>query len=170
MASKQKNLYLYLVAACFIGIILIFVFDGYMGLYDTLSVTAGEQIQTVYPEQWSDSDKHNYPVELWPFNSDNFTFSYVIDNRHFSSYQADINVSVWKNQVKVADILTTTVNAGAFQKETVAWIINPWTTLDGTVNTDNQFTLEINHGGIIRSVIIHYGLNNPKIFPLNNAQ
>jgi hypothetical protein len=163
MVSKQKNLFLYLAVACFIGIILIFVFDGYMGLYDTLTMTSGEQTQTVAPEQWSDSIKHHYPVDLWPFSSGNYSFSYVIDNRHFTSYQADLSISVWKNQVKVADVLSSTVNVGAFQKETISWVIDPLSIVPALANTDNQFTLEIDRGNVKRSVIVHYNLNNPKI-------
>jgi hypothetical protein len=162
MAAKNKNLFLYLAAACFIGIILIFVFDGYMGFYDTLSLVSGEQTQTITTEQWTQSEKNNYPVELWPFSSGNYSFSYQIDNRRFSSYQADIKVSVWKNQEKLTDVLTKSLNIGAFKSGTVDWVIDPLQLIGVVANTDNQFTLDIDHGNMKRSIIIHYSLNNPK--------
>jgi hypothetical protein len=165
MASKQKYLFLYLAVACFIGIILIFVFDGYMGFYETLTMNSGEQTQAVTTEEWIQSQKNNYPVELWPSVSGNFSFSYQIDNRRFSSYQAEISVSVWKNQEKVADLLTKSVNVGAFSSETLAWVIDPVPLLGVIANTDNQFTLEIDRGNIKRSIVIHYSLYNPKIPP-----
>jgi hypothetical protein len=160
MAAKPKNLYLYLAAACFIGIILIFVFDGYMGLYDTLSVNTGEQPQTIAPEQWSESEENNNPVSLWPFSGGNLTFSYEVANRRFSAYLAEISISVWKNHVKVADILSTDVNISAFKNETVTWVIDPLVIMAGITVKDNQFTLEITNGSIKRSIIVHYSLDN----------
>jgi hypothetical protein len=165
MAAKQKNLFLYLAAACFIGIILIFVFDGYMGFYETLTMASGEQTQTITTEEWTQSEKNNYPVELWPLSSGNYSFSYLIDNRRFSSYQADINISVWKNQEKLTDVFTKSINIGAFKSETVIWIIDPLQLMGVISSTDNQFTLAIDHGNIKRSIIIHYSLNNPKTPP-----
>ena len=52
MAVKHRNLYLYLTLACFLGIILIFIFDGYMGVYDSLTVTTGEQEDQIKADQW----------------------------------------------------------------------------------------------------------------------
>ena len=42
MATKRRNLFLYLTIACFFGLIAIFIVDGYMGIYDILYVTTGE--------------------------------------------------------------------------------------------------------------------------------
>jgi hypothetical protein len=165
MASKQKYLFLYLAVVCFIGIILIFVFDGYMGFYDTLSLVSGEQTQTISTEQWTQSEQNNYPLDIWPSVSGNFSFSYKIDNRRFSSFQADISVSIWKNQEKLADILTKTVNVGAFNSAVISWVVDPESIVPTIANTDNQITMEISLGDIKRSAIIHYSQNNPKIFP-----
>ncbi len=41
--SMRKNLFLYLALACFVGLIAIFVVDGYMGIYDTVYITTGKQ-------------------------------------------------------------------------------------------------------------------------------
>ncbi|GAI56646.1 unnamed protein product, partial [marine sediment metagenome] len=43
----RKNLFLYLTLACFFGLIAIFIVDGYLGIYDTIYVTAGEQEERV---------------------------------------------------------------------------------------------------------------------------
>ena len=40
MAAERRNLFLYLTLACFLGIIAIFIFDGYVGIYDTIYVTS----------------------------------------------------------------------------------------------------------------------------------
>ena len=163
MAAKNRNLFLYLAGACFIGIILIFVFDGYMGFYDTLSLVTGEQTQIITNEQWSLSEKNNYPVDIFPYISGNLSFSYQIDNRRFSSYQADISISAWKNQVKIADILTKSVNIGAFKSETISWVIDPQSIVPALANTDNQFTLEISYANIKRTTIVHFAPNGLKI-------
>jgi hypothetical protein len=40
---------LYLALACFAGLIAIFIADGYLGIYDTAYVTAGEYEQEIEP-------------------------------------------------------------------------------------------------------------------------
>ena len=58
MARKpSKNLYLYLALACFLGIVLIFLFDGYLGVYDSLQADNGTYAQQVAAEQWQEQDR-----------------------------------------------------------------------------------------------------------------
>jgi hypothetical protein len=45
--TQHKNLYLFLTIAFFLAIIAIFVFDGYMGVYDTVTVIAEEREETI---------------------------------------------------------------------------------------------------------------------------
>ena len=60
MAVKHKNLYLFLTLACFLGIVLIFVFDGYMGVYDSLVMNNGQFPQTITSDQWDQQEKFGY--------------------------------------------------------------------------------------------------------------
>ena len=41
----RRHLFLYLALGCFAGLIAIFIVDGYVGIYDTVYVTAGEYEQ-----------------------------------------------------------------------------------------------------------------------------
>jgi len=43
----RRYLFLYLTLACFFGLVAIFIVDGYIGIYDTLYITAGEREQTI---------------------------------------------------------------------------------------------------------------------------
>ena len=88
MATKRKSLFLYLTLACFLGLIAIFVVDGYMGVYDTFYLTTGEYEQKIGPGSWLKQDR------------------YVISNRYFSStlaYQS-INGSSSDKLIKFVDI------------------------------------------------------------------
>ena len=51
MTVKHKNIFLFLALACFVGIILIFVFDGYIGVYDRLVMDNHLYLQTVEYDQ-----------------------------------------------------------------------------------------------------------------------
>jgi hypothetical protein len=152
--SGRKNIFLFLTLACFIGIILIFVFDGYMGLYDKLTMTSGEQTQTIEPEQWAENERYGYSAGLYAFNAETLSFSYEVDNRHIASYEADIEVSIWQNQAKIADILSGDIVIRAFGKDTVTWDIEAAALATDNTSIDNQFTLEIKHGEILRKVIL----------------
>jgi hypothetical protein len=52
MQLVRKNLFLCLTLACFVGLVAIFVVDGYTGIYDTIYITYGEQVQKVEPDYW----------------------------------------------------------------------------------------------------------------------
>ena len=83
MAVKHKTLYLYLALACFLGIILIFIFDGYMGVYDSLTITSGERPQKIEADQWARQEKYGSSASVERGGKVNFT--YEVDNRTFST-------------------------------------------------------------------------------------
>jgi hypothetical protein len=157
MTGKNKNLYLALTLICFIGIILIFVFDGYMGLYDTATITVGEFPQTIGFEQWQEQARNNFIPSTGIGYGQQGVFRYEIANRRFSAYNSDINVSVWRNQQKIADILTEALNVRAFGSVQVAWNFIPSVYLPDElpVNTSAEFTLLITHGDTERKIIIN---------------
>ena len=89
MATKHRNLFLYLTLACFFGLIAIFIVDGYMGVYDTIYVTASERPQTIEADVWLRQDS------FWSIGvnrDETASFRYEVDNRQFSNYTADIEV------------------------------------------------------------------------------
>lgn len=118
---KHKNIYLFITLACFIGIILIFIFDGYLGLYDTLSVTGVNFPQKIDIEQWQQQEEFGFAPGINIESGGDIPFTYEVDNRRFSSYQATIDISLWHNQAKLADLKSETLALGAFGTEKVEW-------------------------------------------------
>ncbi len=157
MAVKHKNLFLYLTLACFLGIVLIFIFDGYMGVYDSLTVRAGENEQKIEASVW-ERDYWSTAVE-WGGKA---FCHYEVDNRRFSSYRADVEVSVWHSQEKVADLITQELSLGSFDKGQMEWVVDMAEIVpaDAPPEQGYEFTLVINRGEIERRFVIHVGLSN----------
>ena len=170
MAMKHKNIYLYLALACFLGIILIFIFDGYMGVYDTLSTTSGEMPIKIEPDQWQQQGRIDFTPSTSVMYGGKVTFTYEVDNHWFAAYKADISVTVWQNQVKVADILTSKINVKAFGKEQTDWVLDTaeFASENLSTNTTNDFTVMIKRGDIERRVIVYVYLttNQTKVIPI----
>jgi len=167
MAAKNKNLFLILAAACFVGIILIFVFDGYMGRYDTLSVTSGETTQKIDAQQWADQEKWGYPPQISIVYNGKASFSYEIDNRSFSSYQTTFDVTVWRDKEKVSDVLSGDIDIEAFGKEQISWTLDAAELVAGAITTEGKtFTVQIRLGDIKRSLLVYvYATSIPKLEP-----
>ena len=161
MAAKHKNLFLYLALACFLGVILIFVFDGYMGVYDTLTMKSGEYEQKMEADFW-----------LRPYNQASMgverggkvLFHYEVDNRQFSEYTADVEVSVWHSQEKVRDVLTQPLSIARFGKGQLEWTVDTAELLprDATLEQGYQYTVILKRGGVERKVILFI---NPSPYP-----
>ena len=153
MAAKRRNLFLYLTLACFFGLIAIFVVDGYMGIYDTIYITAGEREQTIEPDSWLRPDK----IRSSGVNrGEKVFFRYEVDNRQFSSYTADIEVSVWHSQEKVRDLLLQQISVAAFDKGQLEWTMDTAELLPGDIPPEQsyEYTVIIKRGEIERRIIV----------------
>lgn len=163
MAIKNKNLYLYLALVCFVGIILVFVFDGYMGIYDSLIVKSGEYEQQIEEQNW----ERDYwsTVITW---GEKAYFTYEVDNRRFSDYKADIEVSVWQNQEKVNDILKKAVSINSFDKAQIEWTVDSAEILPESISSEqrSEFTLLIKRGEIERKFIVHIRSDKNSVIPV----
>lgn len=120
MVSKRKNLYLYLTLACFVAIIGIFIVDGYMGIYDTIRITIGVHEQEIEPDHWLRVNRV-WTGAKW---GEKVLFSYEVDNRRFSSYAADIEVSVWFRHEKVGDLISQRMSIDAYHKGCMEWVMD----------------------------------------------
>ena len=162
MATRRKNIFLYLTLACFIGLVAIFVFDGYIGIYDTLSITSGEREQKMEADHWLKNDTY------WSAGTnrgEKAAFTYEIDNRRFSSYTADIEVSLWQSQEKVRDLTTQQISVGAFDKGQIEWTLDTTELLPGDSPPEQryQYTIIIKRGELERRIIWSI---NPAPYPL----
>ena len=156
MATKRKSLYLYLTLLCFVGLIAIFVVDGYLGVYDALYVPMGEREQKVEADQWVQWSQYGMAQVNW---GEKAFFRYEVDNRLFSTYKADITVSVWHSQQKVRDLLSQPIVIAPFDKGQLQWTIDTAELLPTGVSTEGgpgytvEYTVIIKRGEIERKVI-----------------
>lgn len=164
MARKRSIIYLYLALACFLGIIAIFIFGGYMGVYETLNVTVGEQTMTVDPDFWLQRGNFWSTGINWGGKA---FFRYEIENRQFSSHTDDINVSLWQNQQKLRDLLSTDMVIESFGKNQVEWVVDTAEFLPSEMppseqSRQYQFTMVIKRNDTERRIILYV---NPYISP-----
>lgn len=164
MAVKHKNLFLYLTLACFLGIVIIFVFDGYMGVYDTLFFTAREYDQKIEADQWSQQVKFGYLPSTNVEWGGKVNFTYEVDNRVFSTYTADIEVTVWHNKEKVRDVVSQPISVASFDKGQLEWVVDTAELLPTDVPSEQgyQYTVVIKRAQIERKVIVDI---SPTPFP-----
>lgn len=171
MATKRLNIYLYLTLACFLGLIAVFVFGGYLGVYDTIRITSGEITQTIEPDVWRTDNPYWSTGITW---GDKATFQYEIDNRRFSDYSADVSVSIWRSQEKISDLLSRPVSLASFEKTRLEFVVDT-NTLGSDLSREQsyQFSLVIRRGELERRIILHlspsqYGIRPvpPSVVPI----
>jgi len=158
----RRNLFLYLTLLCFVGLIAIFIVDGYMGIYDTLYVTAGEREDKIEADFWLRQGR------VWSTGvnrDEKVFFSYEVDNRQFSSYAADVEVSVWHGQEKVRDLTSQQILIAAFDKGRLEWVTDTTELLPSDIPPEQfyEFSVIIKRGEAERKVILQI---NPKPYPI----
>jgi hypothetical protein len=151
---QRKNLYLFLTIAFFLAIIAIFIFDGYMGLYDTLRITTQEQEYVIEPDYWQ---RDNFPQYTWAQEGQDVYFRYELDNRRFSTYSADVEAEVWFGETKQSDLMAQAVAIGGFDKEELTWVIDTGTLRPADIpeTQDFEFSVVITRDGVERRIIVH---------------
>jgi len=156
----RRHLFLYLAIACFLGLLAIFVFDGYMGIYDTIRVKAGEYEQTIEPEQWQ---RDRYIPSSGTTWGGKIFFTYEVGNRLFSSYTTQIQASVWQENKKVFDLFSGDESAEPFGNLTVEWTLDS-KELESHGFSPGQYTVKIKRGEVERTIVTHF--NEPLTKPL----
>jgi hypothetical protein len=157
MAVQRRNLFLYLTLICFIGIILIFIFDGYMGVYDSVSVTAGEFPQNIEADQWQQHERYGYWPSVYVERGNSVDFDYRVDNHRFSIYMADVDVTLWRSQQKLSDLLTEKLTVKSFDSGQVKWSLDTAKIVPADFPPEQSYdcTVVINRGEIERRIIIN---------------
>jgi len=161
MTTRHRDLYLYLTLACFLGLIAIFIVDGYMGVYDTVYFTTGEREQKISADAWRYSDSYGSAG----VNRDEKTFfRYEVDNRRFAAYSANVEVSVWRSQEKISDLGTYPVYINGFDKQEITWVVDAAEILlpDALPEQSYEYTVSIKRAGIERNIILRI---NPVTYP-----
>ncbi len=162
MATKHKNLFLYLTLACFFGLIAIFIVDGYLGVYDTVYITTGEYPQEIGPDYWqSQRRSFAYPYHIGARWGEPVHFQYEIDNRRFSTYTSTVEVTVWKSNEKVVDLFSQNISVAAFDKVIVDWTL-PALELERTDLEIGEYTVKIRRGEVELGQGIILGFRYPE--------
>ena len=139
-------------------ILAIFVIDGYMGVYDTAYITLGEREQTIEAYSWQEQwvKEQGYSVgSAW---GEVISFQYEIDNRTFSTYESDIEASVWKSGVKIIQLLDEHVSVSPFESVTLNWTVRAEDLGEVSLETgqSREYTILIDRGEVERKIIVSY--------------
>lgn len=155
--AKNKYIYLFLALICFVGIILIFVFDGYMGVYDSVVLDNGQFRQTITADQWQQQEKFGYYTSLSIDRSGSADITYTVENHRFSAYNADVSVSLYYGVDKLADLAAGRVSAGAFGKGDFTWVLDPsrFTPADYPTDQGYNVTMVISRGDLERRIQVY---------------
>jgi hypothetical protein len=155
MTRNRRNIYLYLTLLCFLSLIAVFVFDGYMGRYDTIRIDTGEFTQEIAPDYWRQGRSEFASVGVT--GGDKATFRYEIANRRFITYQTALEVSVWRNQEKVTEILSAPVEISPFQSQEITWEVDSAALVPAETPPEQRYnyTVLIRTGDIERRVVLH---------------
>ena len=158
----KKNLYLYLAIACFLGIVAIFVVDGYLGIYDTVYMKTGERETMIETEYWL--DRYPRPSKTYymgiEWGKEAF-FRYEIVNHRFSDYSTPIQVSLWKGNEKILDLFSEDKLVKPFSAVVVEWTLDS-EELQSRGFGVGEFTMRIKRKGILREMIITYHSLSPQ--------
>jgi putative lipase involved disintegration of autophagic bodies len=154
----RRNLFLYLTLACFFGLVAIFIVDGYLGIYDTVYVTSGEYEEEIEPDFWIRQDWTWSTGVNW---GEKVFFRYEVANRQFSSYTADTEVSVWRGQEKIHDLISQQMSIAAFDKGELEWVIDTTELLPTQPEQSYQYSVIIKRGEIERKIIVNV---NPFVY------
>ncbi|MBA7604408.1 hypothetical protein ES703_11528 [subsurface metagenome] len=151
--TQRKNLYLFLTIAFFLAIIAIFIFDGYMGIYDTVSITTQEREDIIEPDYWLRND---YPQYTWAEEGQDIYFRYELDNRRFSTYSTDVEAAIWFGETKHSVLISQPVAIGGFDKEELEWTVDTGMLRPPDIpeNQDYEFSVIIKRDGVERRIIV----------------
>lgn len=152
--AARRNLYLFLTIAFFLAIIAVFVFDGYMGVYETVTVTTQEREDVIDPEHWLRDDYTGY---TWAEEGQDIHFGYELDNRRFTSYSANVEAAVWFGETKQEVLIAQAVTVGAFDKEELSWTVDTGTLrpAENAAANDFEFSVIITRDGVERRIVVH---------------
>ncbi len=155
MTKGKRKPYLYLAISCLVGIIAIFVIDGYLGIYDTFYITANEHEKEISSDYWLRSKGYSYPYYVAAEWGETVRFRYEIDNRRFSSCSTPIKASVWKENEKILDLFSEDRLIKPFDKAMAEWILDS-EQLQAQGFSAGEYTMKIKRAGMERKIIISY--------------
>jgi hypothetical protein len=114
--AKVKNLGLYVGLICIIGIMAVFFFDAYIGVYDTLYVTEeGWEREIAFDRPYPEYIEAGYGETIY--------FSYEITNHRFKEYNTYIEASAWRGKEKGLTLFSANKSIKPFENITLEWVL-----------------------------------------------
>ncbi|HTY81856.1 MAG TPA: hypothetical protein VMB24_03655 [Dehalococcoidales bacterium] len=121
---KHNNIFLILALLCFLGIVAIFIFDGYIGVYDTLAVNNGQYTQTVTPDQWGQPERYGGSFNAGIPGNGSATFTYTMENHRFNKYNSRLDATLVYNEQIVLNLFGRDISIPAFGKQSFEWTLS----------------------------------------------
>ena len=144
----RKFLFLYLAVVCFLAVVGIFVFDGYLGVYDSATIKTGEYTRQIEANSWPE----RYPYSIDSRADQKVFFSYHVDNRWFTTHETTIAASLWQENRHLKNLIYETREIKPFDRMTLDWTLDP-TDLVLDKSHREQFTVRIEQNGTVREII-----------------
>jgi hypothetical protein len=156
----RGKLFLYLALACFLALIVIFVADGYMGIYDTTYITAGERERAVEADYWLHEESAPSGIKIaydvWTEWGETVFFRLEIDNHQFSTYATTVQASVWQENEKLLDLFSEAKTIEPFGKGVAEWTLSPDDLAEPEVGTSTEYTVKISWGEVERNIVVDF--------------
>jgi hypothetical protein len=165
----RRNLFLYLAIACFLALIAIFVVDGFLGVYDSLYLTVGEQQEVIEADYWL-SPRPAFPGANVDYYlsagwGQKVSFRYEIDNRRFSTYSTLVQASLWQENEKVFDLFSEEKSIPPFDKAVAEWALSTEALEQPVAGTSAQYTVRISYGEAERRIVVDFYYREEPVLP-----
>jgi hypothetical protein len=160
MPPMRGKLFLYLALACFLALIVIFVADGYMGIYDTTYVTTEERERVIEADYWL--QEHPAPsgikiaYDIHTEWGQKVFFRYEIDNRLFSTYSTVVEASLWQENEKLLDLFSEAKTIEPFGKAVAEWTLSTDELEEPVAGTSTEYTIKISWGEVERNIVVDF--------------
>jgi len=166
IAMKNRNLYLYLALACFAVILAIFVVDGYMGVYDKLTLTIQEREQVIEPDHWQQRWVKESGFGTSARWGEPIGFKYQIQNRTFFTYSTAVEATIWRGGEKVAQLHREDVIIPSFDEATLNWTVTAKDFGEAGLKAGEygELTVRVTFGDVERKIILSYYPETP-VYP-----
>jgi hypothetical protein len=144
-------------------ILVIFVVDGYLGIYDKLTFTIQERAQVIEPDQWQQRWVKESGFSTGARWGEPINFEYQIQNRTFSSYSAAVEVTIWRSGEKVAQLLKEDAVIPSFDDATLNWTVLTKDFGEAGLKAGEygEYTVRVTFGEVERKIILSYYPETP---------
>ena len=165
----RGKLFLYLALACFLALIVIFIADGYLGIYDTTYVTTGEREEVIEPDYWLQRyatppgfTLDYYISAQW---EQRVSFRYEIDNRQFSTYATVVEASLWQENEKLLDLFSEPKTIEPYGRAVAEWTLTTEGLEEPAAGVHTQYTVKISYGEVERNIVVGYYYPEEPVYP-----